>query len=85
MKRSPVQRLADIAALSLLLIAGWEALSLLIGVRVLPSPPQTAQRIVAALTQPDFLRDITATGQAYVIALVIAMLGGVTLGLLFGG
>jgi NitT/TauT family transport system permease protein len=85
MKRNPIQRLVDIALLGLLLIAGWEALSLLIGARVLPSPPQTAQRIVAGFTEPGFLRDLAATGQAYVIALAIAMLGGVTLGLLFGG
>jgi NitT/TauT family transport system permease protein len=84
MTRHPIQRLGDIALLGLLLIAGWEALSLLIGVRVLPSPPQTAQRIVAAFAQPDFLTDLAATGQAYVIALALAMGGGITLGLLFG-
>lgn len=84
MTRHPLQRLSDIALLSLLLIAGWEALSLLIGTRVLPSPPQTAHRIVVAFGQPSFLRDIAATGQAYVVALALAMAGGVALGLMFG-
>ena len=80
----PLRRAGDIAMLSLVLIAGWESLSLLIGARVLPSPPQTALRIVTAFAQAGFLKDLAATGQAYVIALILAMFGGVTLGLLFG-
>ena len=48
-------------------------MSLLIGTRVLPSPPQTAQRIIVAFGQPSFLRDLVATGQAYVVALAMAM------------
>ena len=84
MTRHPLQRLGDIVLLSLLLIAGWEALSLLIGTRVLPSPPQTAHRIIVAFGQPSFLRDIAATGQAYVVALAMAMAGGVVFGLMFG-
>jgi NitT/TauT family transport system permease protein len=84
MTRHPLQRLGDIVLLSLLLIAGWEVLSLLIGTRVLPSPPQTAHRIIVAFGQPSFLRDLAATGQAYVVALAMAMAGGVALGLMFG-
>jgi NitT/TauT family transport system permease protein len=85
MKRASFEQLGDIAAVSLLLIMLWEALSLIIGARVLPSPIQTAQRIFIAFGQPSFLDDLTATGQAYAIALILAMSGGVALGLLFGG
>ncbi len=72
-------------AASLVLIAGWQALSLLIGARYLPTPWQTAARIAAAFGQRGFLDDLSATGQAYAIALTIAMAGGVVLGLLSGG
>jgi NitT/TauT family transport system permease protein len=85
MKRDSIQNLADVAALIIAMVALWEALSLLIGARVLPSPLVTARHFVTAFARPSFLRDLAATGQAYAIALVLAMSGGVTLGLLFGG
>ena len=37
------------------------------------------------LQQPRFLRDLSATGQAYAISLALAMAGGLTLGVLCGG
>ena len=85
MKRDSIQRLGDLVAVSLVLIAAWEALSLLIGVRVLPSPLITARHMVTAFGRPAFLEDLAATGEAYAIALGLAMGGGVALGLLFGG
>jgi NitT/TauT family transport system permease protein len=85
MNRPSIQRVADIAAVSLVLIAAWEGLSLLIGVRVLPSPLLTVQHMIAVFGKPSFLGDLAATGQACAIALFLAMCGGVALGLLFGG
>jgi NitT/TauT family transport system permease protein len=85
MRPASLQRVGDIAVASLVLVAGWQALSLLIGARTLPAPSQTAARIAAAFGQPDFLGDLWATGQAYAIALAVAMGGGVVLGLLSGG
>ena len=52
---------------------------------VLPSPLITARHLTTAFTHTSFLKDLVATGQAYAIALVLAMFGGVILGLLFGG
>ena len=37
------------------------------------------------MQQPRFLRDLTATSQAYAISLALAMAGGLTLGVLCGG
>jgi len=85
MRGGQLQRAGDIAVAGLALVAGWQALSLLIGARYLPAPWQTAARIAAALGQPAFLDDLWATGQAYAIALAIAMAAGVVFGLLSGG
>jgi NitT/TauT family transport system permease protein len=85
MRRESLRRIGDIVLASLALVAGWQALSLSIGVRTLPAPVQTASRIAVAFGQPGFLGDLWATGQAYAIALVVAMGGGVALGLLSGG
>lgn len=85
MKRNSLQRTGDIALMSLSLVVGWQILSLLIGVRTLPAPLQTAERLAGAFFEPSFLRDLAATGQAYAIALALAMSGGIAIGLLFGG
>lgn len=85
MNRERLQRIGDIALMCLLLVASWQVLSLLIGIRTLPAPLQTAERLAAGLVDPRFLGDLAATGQAYAIALAIAMCGGVLLGLLLGG
>lgn len=85
MRRKALQRIGDIALASLVLVAAWQGLSASIGIRTLPAPLQTAMRISAAFGQPSFLRDLAATGQAYAIALALAMSGGVALGLLSGG
>lgn len=85
MRREQLQRAGDIVLASAALVAAWQGLSLLIGARTLPAPWQTAARIAAAFGQTGFLDDLWATGQAYAIALAIAMTGGVVLGLLSGG
>lgn len=82
---STIRRIGDIVAFGLVLIVIWQGLSWLIGVSVLPSPFITARHTIAAFTQLRFLEDLAATGQAYGIALAIAMFGGVVLGLIFGG
>lgn len=85
MSRSAAQQLGDIVLAAVVLVAGWHALSLMVGARVLPGPLDTAARLIAAFGQPGFIEDLAATARAYVIALAIAMGGGVALGLLFGG
>ena len=85
MKRDVARQIGDIAIASLVLVAGWQALSLAVGARTLPAPLQTAERLAAAFAQAGFLDDLVATAQAYGIALLIAMGAGVVLGLLFGG
>lgn len=85
MTRDTLQRFGDILAVGLVMIACWAGLSWLIGVSVLPSPLITGRHLISAFTQTRFLDDLVVTGQAYAIALALAMSGGVILGLLFGG
>jgi NitT/TauT family transport system permease protein len=85
MRREQLRRAGDIVVASVALVAGWQALSLLIGTRYLPAPGQTLARIATAFGQRAFLDDLSATGGAYAIALAIAMAGGVVLGLVSGG
>ena len=85
MNREAVRRMADVALVCLALVIFWQGLSWLVGASTLPSPLQTAQRLVALTQQPRFLRDLAATSQAYGISLALAMAGGLTLGVLCGG
>jgi NitT/TauT family transport system permease protein len=85
MSSDTIRRMGDIALVCLALAIAWQAASWLVGSSTLPAPLDTAQHLIALLQQPRFQRDLAATSQAYAISLALAMLGGVTLGVLCGG
>ncbi len=80
-----IRRTADIALVCVALALVWQGLSWTVGASTLPSPLESTQRLIALMQQPRFLRDLSATSQAYVISLALAMAGGLTLGVLCGG
>jgi NitT/TauT family transport system permease protein len=85
MKNESLRRSLDVAAACLVFVLLWQGVSLVIGARTLTPPGETAARIVSLLAQPSFIRDLATTGEAYGMALVIAMALGLALGTLFGG
>jgi NitT/TauT family transport system permease protein len=85
MSRDSIRRAGDVALVCLALAIVWQALAWFVGKDTLPSPLDTLQHLFALLHQPRFQRDLTATSQAYAISLALAMIGGLTLGVLCGG
>jgi NitT/TauT family transport system permease protein len=75
----------DVALVYVALAIIWQAASWQVGPEVLPGPWQTLHQLSVLIGQPRFHRDIVATAYAYVVALAIAMAGGLTLGVICGG
>ena len=72
----------------LLLIGGivvlWELAHLAFGAATLPSPLTTLRALGLMASDPDFSKSLEATGLAFAMALTIASLGGLGLGVILG-
>lgn len=66
------------------ILVAWEMLHLLIGVDTLPSPADTLRELRRLMADPDFPESAATTGLAFAWALVIAVFGGLGLGVLLG-
>ena len=73
----------SIALIGLLLLL-WQGVFMLAGPDALAPPLQTIAYLGQQLATPEFREHIIATGSAFMIAIIIAILGGLTLGLLTG-
>jgi len=71
-------------ALIVILLLLWQGVFMLAGPDALAPPLQTIGYLGQQLMTPEFRDNIWATGQAFVIALVIAILGGLAIGLITG-
>ena len=73
---------------SALLIAGlvvlWQAGTLVLGAEALPSPAETVTKLASIMADPDFSGHAWETGRAFATALVIALAGGLAIGLVLG-
>ena len=74
---------ASLALIAILLVL-WQATFLLAGADAIASPASTLAWLARKLQDPAFSVHIWATGSAYLLALAIAVLGGLTIGLLAG-
>ncbi len=85
MQRSPESAaLVDKALLIVALVGLWQLLSLLAGPEVLTTPLATVRRLARLMAEPDFAGHARETGSAFVVALVISLVGGLGLGVLLG-
>jgi NitT/TauT family transport system permease protein len=73
----------SIALIALLLLL-WQGVFMLAGPDALAPPLQTVVYLGQQLATPEFREHIFATGSAFMIAIIIAILGGLALGLLTG-
>ncbi|MDP2007705.1 MAG: ABC transporter permease subunit [Rubrivivax sp.] len=82
----PVRSTAALDKLLLLagLLVGWQLLSLLVGTEVLTTPLATVQRLGQLMSDPQFAGHARETGSAFVMALLISLIGGLGLGVLLG-
>src|SRR3954447_15696636 len=76
--------LADIVVLMVAMILLWQLGSWRLGHEVLPSPAATLRKLAAIMTDEDFPRHAWETGRAFATALVIALAGGLVIGLVLG-
>jgi NitT/TauT family transport system permease protein len=74
----------DTALLIGALIVLWQVATLVLGRAALPSPLTTLGRLGAILADPDFPADAWETGRAFATALVLALAGGLAIGLALG-
>jgi NitT/TauT family transport system permease protein len=62
----------------------WQALHLIVGPDVVPSPITTVQRAAELLQKANFWKDAVSTGRAFGLACAIGITGGICIGLLLG-
>src|ERR1700722_14153034 len=77
-------RFGGTAIVILACVAIWQSLYLYVGDSALASPLQTVERLSVLLRDGDFWGHVTETGRAFVLALLIAVLGGISLGVILG-
>jgi NitT/TauT family transport system permease protein len=80
----PRRRWGDGVTLIVVLLAFWQIASALLGPLVLPSPWRTLQQVMVELRDPDFAANLMATAKAFAAALLIAVVGGIAIGLILG-
>jgi NitT/TauT family transport system permease protein len=76
--------LADTALVVLAAIVLWQLASWIIGREVLPAPVATVRKLFAIMADEDFSRHAWETGRAFATALIIALVGGLAVGLALG-
>ena len=72
------------ALLIVVLLLLWQGLYWLVGKDALAPPGETIAYLVQHLADPDFRQNIWATGSAFLVALAIAIAGGLLIGLVMG-
>lgn len=68
----------------LVVVLAWEALHLAVGSASLSSPAATAVELWQMLGTASFWDNVAETGRALIYALIIAITGGIALGVLLG-
>ena len=76
--------LLDTALLIAAVLALWQAATLVLGAEALASPLATVTRLAKIMADADFPLHAFETGRAFGTALIIALLGGLALGLALG-
>jgi NitT/TauT family transport system permease protein len=79
-----MRRFGGTAIVILACIAIWQSLYLYVGDSALASPLQTVEKLSVLLGDGDFWTHVTETGRAFILALLIAVLGGIALGVILG-
>ena len=76
--------LVDTTLVIVAVVVLWQLASWTLGKEVLPAPVATVLKLFAIMAAPDFAGHAWETGRAFGTALVIALLGGLVIGLALG-
>jgi len=79
-----MRRYGGTAIVILACVAIWQSLYLHVGDSALASPLQTVERLSVLLRDRNFWGHVSETGRAFILALSIAVLGGISLGVVLG-
>jgi NitT/TauT family transport system permease protein len=79
-----MRRLLTILLLVAVLAAMWQLLYWILGASAWASPAATVVRLAALLRTPSFALDMLETFRAFAYALILAIAGGVALGVMLG-
>lgn len=77
-------KIFDFVLLGIVMVAAWQILFWVIGDSALASPRGTLQRLAELFQTKLFLDDVAETLQAIAVAVSIAVIGGVSFGVLLG-
>lgn len=77
-------RFGGTALVILVCVALWQALYFYVGDSALASPLQTVEKLSSLLRDGDFWINVSETGRAFVWALAIAVVGGISIGIALG-
>lgn len=75
---------SDAVVLLVGIVIVWQVATWLLGPEVLPSPVRTLQQLWLEVSAPDFGAHLAETGKAFFWALLLAVIGGTTIGLALG-
>jgi len=79
-----IRRAGDTALLVLAALTVWQCIFWQAGDTALASPAATLHRLLVLLSQQTFWTDMAETGRALLLAMLISIIGGVTIGLALG-
>jgi NitT/TauT family transport system permease protein len=79
-----MRRFIDQAMVAVVMVAGWQGLHLAVGGGSLASPGSTVVELFHLLGTATFWGNVSETARALALALVIALSGGVLLGVMLG-
>jgi NitT/TauT family transport system permease protein len=79
-----MHRFGGTAIVLLACIAIWQLLYFYVGDSALASPLETVEKLSVLLRDRVFWGHVTETGRAFVLALAIAVLGGISIGVVLG-
>jgi NitT/TauT family transport system permease protein len=79
-----MRKLGDFVILIVALLIAWQGLHAIAGETTLTSPAATFAKLAELMRTDQFWGNVAETGQAFAMALVISLIGGVGLGTLLG-
>lgn len=83
-RRSTMERGAEIVALIALLLIAWQLMYHVAGSVAMTTPVETIRYSAKLLVSSEFWPHVRTTGEAFIAALAIALIGGSVIGMLLG-
>jgi NitT/TauT family transport system permease protein len=83
-QRSAIERISEVGLLIFLLLIVWQLMHYVAGSIAMTTPIETFRYSYTLLASSDFWPHLFITGRAFLVALIIALIGGTLLGMVLG-